>query len=80
MVSQSNLMKYTEKQQQCPFIPNRTETSLKPQVTFNDMDTAYRTELKYLGTCSIENLKCDVQVRTLRPPQKEVCDITKSLG
>jgi hypothetical protein len=45
------------------------------------MDSAYnRTELKFLATCITQNLKWDVQVRSLSPPYKKVYYITKSLG
>lgn len=67
MVSQSDHMKTQKKQQRCPIIPSRTEISLKPQVTVNDKDIAYTTELKFLGTCITENLKWDVQLRSLSP-------------
>jgi hypothetical protein len=41
--------------------------SIKLQVTFDNMDIAYRTELKFLGTYSTENLKWNVQMRSLSP-------------
>jgi hypothetical protein len=80
MVSQSDLMKNTEKKaMSCHTKQNRN--SFKTTGHINDMGIAYnRTELKFLGTCIIQNLKWDVEVRSLSPPHKKLRYITKSLG
>lgn len=69
----------TEKTIAISFHTKKSRNSLKPQVTFNNMDIVCKQELKFLGMYVTENLKCYVQVRSLCLKLSNVCEITKSL-
>ena len=50
----------TEKTIAVSFHTRQNRNPLKPQVTFNNMDICYKSELKFLGIYITENLKWNV--------------------
>lgn len=61
------------------FHTKKSRNSLKPQVTFDNMDIVCKAELKFLGMHVTEILKWYVQVRSLCLKLSNVCEITKFL-
>jgi hypothetical protein len=61
----NNLLLNTEKTKVVSFHTTQNRNPLKPQVTFNNTDIGYKSELKFLGIYITENLKSNVQVRHL---------------
>jgi hypothetical protein len=53
----NNLMINTGKTKAMSFHTKQKRHSLRPQVTFKNMDTAYKPELKFLGIYITKNLK-----------------------
>jgi hypothetical protein len=75
----NNHMINTEKTIAISFHTKKSRNSLKPQVTFYNVDIFCKPELKFLGMYVTEILKYYVQVRSLCLKLSNVCEITKSL-
>jgi hypothetical protein len=75
----NNLLINTEKTTAVSFHTKQNRNPLKPQVTLNNMDIGYESELKCLSIYITENLKLNVQVRHLSQKLSKVYYIIKSL-
>jgi hypothetical protein len=75
----NNLLTNTDKTKAVSFHTKQNRNPFKPKVTFNKMDTGYKSELKFLGIYITENPKWNVCVRHLSQKFSKVCCIIISL-
>jgi hypothetical protein len=74
----NNLLINTEKTIAVSFHTKQNRNPLTPQVTFNNMDIGYKSELKFLGIYITGNLNWNVQIRYLSQKLSKVYYIIKS--
>jgi hypothetical protein len=75
----NNLMINTGETIAVSFHTKQKRYPLRPQVTFKNMDIAYKSKLKFLGIYITENLKWSIQVKSVSPELSKVCYVIKSL-
>jgi hypothetical protein len=75
----NNLIINTEKTVAMSFHSKQMRLPLRPKVIFKNSEIVYKSELRFLGLCIVENLKWDAHTRTLSSKLCKVVYIIKSL-
>lgn len=77
-VHTGNGMIHTENTMAMSFHSRKYTNLLKLNIKFNNMDTVYKPDSKFLGIHSTENMKLNVHVRSLSSKLSKVCYNIKS--